>query len=287
MAAVEESNLPNGAVFLPVVEQCNSTQGNYSSIPGGVENTVKGHASLCGGGIRNQVLADGAIVGSGYENVAESVNSGVLSGAQNRTSNVLAGVLAGQGNEANGAASGIVAGLHNTTRGTNAIVTGGEGNDANGLNSFVHGRNTRAEGDNTFAAGDGSLPTVAERPDTLVLRYSQGYTFHTGENTAVIFPAGADGPVLRADRDVQTNLRSLVPLEVLYKLQQVPIYQYNGPMAQDWYAVFPNKDKKVSTDLHVSDLHSISLAAIQGLYQKLSALEAEVADLRRRVLPAV
>jgi small-conductance mechanosensitive channel len=53
-----------------------------------------------------------------------------------------------------------------------------------------------------------------------------------------------------------------------------------GAMAQDFHALFPlNPDDKSLND---ADLHGVTLAAIQGLNQKLDERDAEIQTLRQQ-----
>ena len=78
---------------------------------------------------------------------------------------------------------------------------------------------------------------------------------------------------------------------VLARVSQLPIVAWSykgyaqrhiGTMAQDFHALFPlNDDDKTLND---ADLHSVELAAIQGLNEKLESgkqkTEAQIAELK-------
>ncbi len=78
--------------------------------------------------------------------------------------------------------------------------------------------------------------------------------------------------------------------EILEKLATLPISTWNyvfddttvrhlGPMAQDFAAAFGLGDNdKV---INVVDANGVLMVAVQALYRKVQALEAEVEDLRR------
>ena len=113
----------------------------------------------------------------------------------------------------------------------------------------------------------------------------------------------ANGVSLTSDRHAKTNFSSVNALEVLKKVSQLPISRWNyktdassvqhlGPMAQDFHAAFGLNG---SDDKHLSavDVQGVTLAAIQGLNQKLerenaslraslAALEARLSTLERR-----
>lgn len=60
-----------------------------------------------------------------------------------------------------------------------------------------------------------------------------------------------------------------------------PSVRHLGPMAQDFAAAFGLGDSDRMIDL--IDANGVTMVAIQALYRRLTALEAEVADLRRRL----
>ena len=91
-----------------------------------------------------------------------------------------------------------------------------------------------------------------------------------------------------SDRNAKENFTKLDPQEILQKLAAIPVTRWNfksdsetthiGPMAQDFFATFGvgRDDKHIAT----VDADGIALAAIQGLNQKLSDREREVAQLQ-------
>ncbi len=95
------------------------------------------------------------------------------------------------------------------------------------------------------------------------------------------------GVSLTSDRDAKANFSNVDTREILEKLADMPIQDWNyktdpasvhhiGPTAQDFKAAFGmNGDD----DVHISsiDAQGVALAAIQGLNEKL---KAENADLR-------
>lgn len=94
--------------------------------------------------------------------------------------------------------------------------------------------------------------------------------------------------ITTSDRNAKENFNSISPAEVLAKVAELPISEWNfktdtqtthiGPMAQDFYAAFGvgSDDKHIAT----VDADGVAFAAIQGLNQKL---ERENADLRARL----
>lgn len=84
--------------------------------------------------------------------------------------------------------------------------------------------------------------------------------------------------VQQSDRELKENFEALEPEEVLEKVNLLPVSQWNfkkddksikhiGPMAQDFYSAFGlgETDKMIAP----LDVNGVTLAAIQGLNQKL------------------
>jgi hypothetical protein len=94
-----------------------------------------------------------------------------------------------------------------------------------------------------------------------------------------------------SDRNAKTNFQPVDPLDILNKLAALPLTTWNyktrqdirhiGVMAQDFWAAFGGlgaDDKHIST----VDADGVAFAAIQGLYRKIQAVEAENAALRNK-----
>ena len=96
-----------------------------------------------------------------------------------------------------------------------------------------------------------------------------------------------------SDRNAKSNFAAVNPRSVLSRLATIPIQTWNfksqpesvrhmGPMAQDFRAAFNlGRDDK-----HISalDAQGVTMAAIQGLYQLMQEKEAQIAQLRARVV---
>ncbi|PGZ46964.1 hypothetical protein COE56_22825 [Bacillus anthracis] len=122
--------------------------------------------------------------------------------------------------------------------------------------------------------------------------------------TREVFKVAENGVVsatefrLSSDKNTKENFSSVNTLEILNKLESMPIQSWSykddmssvrhiGPTAQDFQATFGfNEDD----DTHISsiDLQGVALAAIQGLNEKLKAeneeLHAKLANLEERLL---
>jgi hypothetical protein len=93
-----------------------------------------------------------------------------------------------------------------------------------------------------------------------------------------------------SDRNAKAGFSSVAPGEILAKVSQLPVTEWNykidpatrhiGPMAQDFFAAF-----NVGTDeRHIApiDESGVALAAIQGLNQKLNEKDTEIQDLKQQ-----
>ena len=94
----------------------------------------------------------------------------------------------------------------------------------------------------------------------------------------------------RSDRNTKTNFSSVSASSVLAKVSKLPISRWNykddaasvqhiGPMAQDFEAAF-GLNGGDSKSINTVDAQGVTLAALQGLNQKL---EAQNAALRARL----
>jgi len=129
--------------------------GDYSTISGGIQNTVSGTYANIGGGVVNSATGQSSCVLGGASCTASGTNSTVTGGQSNIASsnysfvgggqsntaqtNTHATVCGGSTNTASGQYSFVGGGrLHNAT-GQFSIVVGGDNNTASGKLSFVSG----------------------------------------------------------------------------------------------------------------------------------------------------
>ena len=108
----------------------------------------------------------------------------------------------------------------------------------------------------------------------------------------VLLPPGSNDWLRGSDRAVKENFVSIDPIEILDRLSQVPIDEWNlitqdpsirhmGPVAQDFHAAFGlgESNRHIST----TDADGIALAAIQGLYQIAKEKDAQIAALQEQI----
>jgi hypothetical protein len=205
-------------------------------------------------------------------------------------------------NYATGSYSTVGGGYDNDATDSYATVAGGKANRAEGEFSFAAGHQAIADADGSFVWADNHVsgtPFSSGVPNRFSVRATGGVYLALGLR--------GDGQILwgcyvsdgdaswacTSDRNVKENLARVDGAEILARLDEVPIYTWNGigadpdvrhmgPMAQDFYAAFAlGEDERT---LATIDLDGVALAAIQGLQQlaeeraaRIAALEAETA----------
>jgi hypothetical protein len=311
----------------------NITTASHATISGGESNRASGALATIGGGSGNQATDSLTAIGGGQRNLASELCATVCGGRDNTAEGYDATVGGGWMNTASGDHSAIGGGQSNSTGESNATVGGGRNNAATGYCSTVPGGYwCEAAGDYSFAAGyhakadhrgsfvladSDSADFSSAREDQLRCRFNGGATFQvndgywfrvwhdTAPSPAHVLDA-SNGAHLTAggtwvngsDRNSKENFEPVSGREVLEKLADVPIQQWNykaedssvrhmGPMAQDLHSAFGlgGDDKSIAT----IDADGIALAAIQGLCQQLrekqqhiETQESRIAELERQ-----
>ena len=281
--------------------------GSFNSAIGGGQNNSIGtnsdHASL-GGGYNNTIGNndyEGTIPGGYYDTLLNNAAYGTIGGGQYNTNNSNGGTIAGgQQNLATGQyQSSVGGGYGNTASGSYATVPGGILNVATGLDSFAAGYNAAANNNGAFVWSDSTgTSTKSFANNQFMARASGGVVFLTSTAASpTSYATGSAGVALLAnatswttvsDRNAKKNFQPVNYQEVLNKLAQVPIEQWNykwekdsdvpniGPMAQDFkHAFYPGRDDKGISTL---EFDGVELAAIQGLNQKLNDKDARIQE---------
>ncbi len=283
----------------------------------GEVNLVGGHAAndaldgaygvtIAGGGDLahpNQAFDSFATIGGGWGNVTGTDDgylnldtaSVVAGGIENEARAGLSAIGGGRDNIAGGDLSAIGGGMKNQASGSYATIPGGYDNAATDY-AFAAGRNAKANAEGCFVWGD-STPTpdvTCTAADRWVARASGGVYFYTTYDlsSGVYVPAGGGAWSSVSDRNLKDNVRAVDGQAILERLGQVPISTWHykaqdpairhiGPMAQDFYRAFGvgEDDEHIST----IDADGVALAAIQGLYERLQAQEAQIARLEARL----
>ena len=266
----------------------------YGTIGGGLGNQAgngfgtnadTGFATV-GGGINNKARGLYSTVGGGKLNIASGTDSTVAGGDLNSASGNWATVAGGEINRAIGRGSVVPGGLGNTARGEYGFAAGRYAN-ATHLASLVWSDSTTTPANRTNSTG----------PNSVTFRASGGVTFYTAAapNTIVgsVLASGSGTWAGLSDRNSKENIDQVDGRDVLDKLAMMKISSWNyktqdksirhiGPMAQDFYSAYGmGPDERRITTI---DADGVALAAIQGLYNVVKDRDAEIAELRSRLL---
>jgi hypothetical protein len=300
--------------------------GNFAAyratVGGGVANTADGQYATIGGGYWITATGDYATVAGGKLNTADGTQSTVGGGADNHAG-YRATVAGGLTNYASGSYSTVGGGYDNDATDSYAAVVGGQANQATGQFSVAAGGYYNvASGDYSFAAGhkadalhDGAFVWADNAPGEYYFDSGGPNEFSARATGGVRFVLGlhgdgsprwtcrvtdgAGGWTCTSDRNVKENLALVDGAEILARLDDVPVFTWNGmgadpavqhmgPMAQDFYAAFALGDDERT--MATIDLDGVALAAIQGLHQlaeeraaRVEALEAQSAAQQEQI----
>jgi hypothetical protein len=256
----------------------NTASGKWATIAGGYNITVTGRYAAVGGGMFN-TAGIYATVGGGYSNTAGGVGATVGGGYYNTASGIGATVGGGSFNLASG---------------QYATVPGGYWNTAQGDYSFAAGRRAKANNPGCFVWGDSTNDDVTcSTNDRTVFRSSGGCYIYTRADLSigVHVAAGGSSWTSPSDRSRKENFRPVDTQALLENLATIEISTWNykgqdpsirhiGPMAQDFNNLLPDLGGEGEDYINSLDADGVTLAAIQGLYERMQALEAENAALR-------
>ncbi|MEM7342624.1 MAG: tail fiber domain-containing protein [Chloroflexota bacterium] len=263
----------------------NTITGDKGTIGGGIYNTVNGWGGTIAGGRRNTVSGDLATIGGGDFNQVNDYGGTISGGFHNTINGVQYGAIGG--------------GNSNMVSGSNATVPGGVSNHAAGNSSFAAGYRAKANAKGCFVWSDVSNITfTCSITNAFYARASGGVRFYTNSDltAGVQVAAGGGSWSSISDRAAKENFVPVDGQEILAEVVAMPIESWNyiaqdpsirhmGPMAQDFYAAFGlGEDNK-----HIATIDSdgVALAAIQGLYEKSEAenaqLRAELAEFEARL----
>ncbi len=294
------------------------TNAPSSVIGGGTNNAVAdgmGPAVVIGGGDSNLIIgqsndlfrwffgAPRSVICGGQSNLVKGGDGAVIGGGRLNTvvGNIFldfpcdSAVLGGFGNHAEGHASAIGGGSENQILADFAAIPGGDRNKVFGSWSFAAGRRAVANHAGSFVWGDSTDADVSSVADNhFTVRCTGGAKFYTSTGTTGPYlDAGGTSWKTSSDRNLKENFREVNTVEVLQRVAELPITQWNyrgsdpsvvhiGPMAQDFHAAFGlggTDDKGIGT----LDAEGVALAAIQGVARRLEEKDREIADLRRQL----
>jgi len=289
-----------------------NTTAPYATVAGGHQNDATAESSTVGGGWWNLATAPFATVAGGgaalqpgkadfwvsnratdqYCTVGGGGANLAGSDDQNPGTAIIATVGGGQFNVADHFAATVSGGYNNQASGNYATVPGGVANRAQGQYSFAAGLSARAIADGAFAWADstGALFTNSTT-NRFAVRASGGVYLYTNAEatTGVYVGAGGTGWDVISDRNAKENFTEVKATDVLDKVAALPISTWNlkdgdtkvrhmGPMAQDLHAAFGLGDSDKS--INSVDADGISLAAIQGLNQRVQEQAAQIKTLK-------
>jgi hypothetical protein len=286
------------------------TNASYSTIGGGDGNTIRtgAHDSTIGGGFNNSIQPGAFVsaIGGGSSNAILGDHGTVPGGNQN-----VAGTnsfAAGNRAKANhtGAfvwADSTGADFASTANNQFSIRATGGVRLSDNTPNLSFGSTTR-QMLNLFSTdyGLGVQDSTLYQRSNFRFSWFVGGTHSDSQNipgsggsvVMTLTPSGLTvngSTCCTSDRNAKENFTCVEPREVLEKVAALPITRWNykndagtphlGPMAQDFYAAFGvGPDNK-----HIAtvDADGVALAAIQGLNQKLSQKETEIAELKQRL----
>jgi adhesin HecA-like repeat protein len=195
-------------------------------------------------------------------------------------------------NVASGGTATVSGGVNNSASGINATVPGGAVNVAAGISSFAAGNQAKANHDGSFVWADSQVADMASTAADQFIARAQGRFFLQSDSTLDNqggFLNTSTGAFLStggtwtnsSDENLKQGFAALDPSAVLAKVTALPIKSWSykaepgvrhvGPVAQDFYRAFGLG----TDDRHIASVDSdgVALAAIQGLNDKVAALE--------------
>jgi len=277
--------------------EANTAKASYATIGGGRNNEAGGIYSIINGGRYNKTSANYATIGGGGTTVSHD------SSTANRVTDEYGTVSGGGNNQAGDADvnsankpyATVGGGMNNEASGAYSTVPGGRNNVAGGSYSFAAGRRAKASYSGCFVWGDSNDADIeAHGPNRFMVRSSGGVWFYSNstQTTGVRLPANDSAWTTVSDKSLKENISPVNNREILSKLNQIPISQWNykgqnpeikhiGPMSQDFYAAFGlgDDERYIST----IDPDGVALAAIQGLYEIVKEKDEKIAQLEARL----
>ncbi|HUR19811.1 MAG TPA: tail fiber domain-containing protein, partial [Vicinamibacterales bacterium] len=204
--------------------------------------------------------------------------------------------------------SGLAFGSHNAVTG-NWAAGGGVNSAAAGSVALAFGNSVSASGDLSVTLGNRAVTTPAAKgsfvfgdssstnaftsfaPNEFVVRAAGGVGFYTNAATTSgveLAPGGSSWAAL-SDVNVKENFRDVDGEDLLAKLADVPIREWNykaqdralrhmGPTAQDFRAAFGLGD--FALRINTIDADGVALAGVQALEARTRALRMENDALR-------
>jgi hypothetical protein len=214
-------------------------------------------------------------------------------------------VLAGDTNKISGTSvvthnsSVIIGGLGNsiTTSDTSTILGGSVCSLTNTSHTIVGGKGATSAHIGCFvfsdtSVGPGGMASSVNNQFRVGCAGGVEFFSNAARTTGVTLGPGLGAWAAISDRNKKENIVELDYKEVLEKVNQLPIYQYNykdtspglvcrGPVAQEWHALFPSEKDPLKID--TMDLDGITLASLKGLLSLVSQQQVEIDQLKQWV----
>jgi hypothetical protein len=276
---------------------------------GMISNTASGNWSVVGGGASNLATGAGAVVPGGNGNVAAGTNS-FAAGTQAFANHNGAFVWADAHYtdfKSTAADQFLVRASGGMGIGTNApaaqLHVSSGGNVAN-PQLWINQTNTTDYARLRIGVANTNTWDIAAGPGTdnvmNFFRNGTGNVMSLKPDDATNYLVMGNGARLTkggvwtnaSDRNLKTNFETVDSRAVLAQVVNMPITVWNykveatnirhlGPMAQDFYAAFKlgDDDKTIST----LDLDGVALSSIQGLYEIVTAQDAQIAAQQKKM----
>ncbi|RTQ49618.1 hypothetical protein EJV47_12435 [Hymenobacter gummosus] len=246
----------------------------------------------------NNLVAGNYSLSSGYDNEVRGSYNTVL-GREN-AADASVGLAAGRQCRIGGTYA-VAAGYLCKAQGTAALALG-ERCIANANNAIALGRYASAAGySGTLTLGDGSVNDSlrATASNQFSARYRGGYRLFTNPTLTVGVQLVAGGNAWQVISDSTKKERVVLAdgNQFLARINRLRLGSWNyrgqspdtmrhyGPMAQDFYQAFGHDAVgRIGNDstINQADFDGVNLIAIQALYRRVLALEAENARLRQQ-----
>jgi len=279
----------------------NSADTSRATVGGGHMNSASGYAAVVCGGSSNQATGEDAAVVGGLGNEATGGSAAVGGGYGNAAGGFGATVAGGRQNAAETSYATVGGGYQNTASAAYATVPGGGFNDARGSYSLAAGRFARANHRGSFVWSDSAVSvseSVYTSGNNQFRARARGGTWffsNAGMTTGAYLASGSNSWESACDSMTKEDFRPVDRKTLLDKVAALRVRDYKmkdqndgtrhiGPVAQDFHNAFGYGGNE--TSINMADADGVLMAAVQALYERLEAQQAEIealkAELRRR-----
>ena len=248
------------------------------------------------GNTRGYAAIDLAYTRSSPYSVASGDQSVLITGGEGQASGAQSMVLGGNNLKATGDEAVVIGGNNAIGSGTHSVTIGVHNhmNGAQGADAWALGGSALAQHDGSFVFDDNSDDSTGCYPSSsnyyqTTWKASGGFRIFTNTICTVgpeVTPGSGSWSSI-SDVNTKDFISPVDPAHILDGLAALPMstWQYKGqtgvwhigPMAQDLYDAFGLGESE--TTITTIDGIGLALAGIQGLYQQLTALKAQIAAL--------